>query len=103
MKANDLFQKLAVAMLGIACCALFAMGQTGPAASLSTRKDAAKTQNDPEVPNSTGMSSEKSVENSPVIVIGFVGGFVGHDNMVHSPVQIAAHLREAHPSGVYVR
>ena len=38
----------------------------------------------------------------PVIVIGFVGGFVRHDNMVHSSVQLAAHLREAYPSGVYV-
>jgi hypothetical protein len=38
----------------------------------------------------------------PFIVIGFVGGFVAHDNMVHSGVQLAAHLRAAHPSGVYV-
>jgi hypothetical protein len=39
---------------------------------------------------------------APVIVIGFLGGFVRHDNMVHSGVQLAAHLREAYPSGVYV-
>src|SRR5690349_20950347 len=38
----------------------------------------------------------------PVIVIGFVGGFVRHDNMVHSGVQLAAHLREAYSSGAYV-
>src|SRR5260370_373460 len=38
----------------------------------------------------------------PVIVVGFVGGFVAHDNMVHSGVQLAAHLRSAHPAGVYV-
>ena len=37
----------------------------------------------------------------PVIVIGFVGGFVKHDNLVHSPVQLAAHLRADYPSGVY--
>ena len=37
-----------------------------------------------------------------VIVVGFVGGFVAHDNMVHSGVQLAAHLRETHPSGVFV-
>jgi hypothetical protein len=37
-----------------------------------------------------------------IIVIGFVGGFVRHDNMVHSGVQLAAHLREGYPSGVYV-
>jgi hypothetical protein len=38
----------------------------------------------------------------PVIVVGFMGGFVAHDNMVHSGVQIAAHLRETHRSSVYV-
>jgi hypothetical protein len=39
----------------------------------------------------------------PVIVVGFVGGFVAHDNMVHSGVQLSAHLRETHPSGVFVK
>jgi hypothetical protein len=37
----------------------------------------------------------------PVIVIGFVGGFVKHDSLVHSPVQLAAHLRADYRSGVY--
>jgi hypothetical protein len=37
----------------------------------------------------------------PVIVIGFVGGFVKHDNLVHSPVQLAAHLCADYPSRVY--
>jgi len=39
----------------------------------------------------------------PVIVVGFVGGFVAHDNMVHSAVQLGAHLRETHTSGVFVK
>jgi len=39
---------------------------------------------------------------APAIVIGFVGGFVSHENQVHSPVQLAARLRQAYPSGVYV-
>jgi hypothetical protein len=39
---------------------------------------------------------------SPVIVIGFLGGFVKHDNLVHSGVQVAARLREDYPSTVYV-
>lgn len=39
----------------------------------------------------------------PVIVIGFVGGFVKHDNLVHSPVQLAAHLCADYPSGVYAQ
>jgi len=38
----------------------------------------------------------------PVIVIGFVGGFVKHDNAVHSEVQLAARLRQNYPSGVQV-
>jgi hypothetical protein len=39
---------------------------------------------------------------APVIVIGFVGGFVKHDNLVHSPVQLAARLREEYRSGVHI-
>ncbi len=39
---------------------------------------------------------------SPVIVVGFVGGFVRHDNAVHTPVQLAARLGSVYPSGVYV-
>lgn len=42
-----------------------------------------------------------STDTTPVLVIGFVGGFVKHDNLVHSPVQLAAHLRADYPSGVY--
>lgn len=38
----------------------------------------------------------------PVIVIGFVGGFVKHDNAVHSEVQLASRLRQDYPSGVQV-
>lgn len=39
---------------------------------------------------------------SPIIVIGFVGGRVRHDDMVHSAVQLAARLRASYPSGVYI-
>ncbi len=39
---------------------------------------------------------------APVIVVGFVGGFVRHDNAVHSPVQLAAHIRAGYPAGVHV-
>jgi pimeloyl-ACP methyl ester carboxylesterase len=38
----------------------------------------------------------------PVIVIGFVGGFIRHDNVAHSEVQLAARLRKAYPVGVDV-
>jgi hypothetical protein len=37
-----------------------------------------------------------------VIVIGFVGGYVRHDDSVHSAVQLATRLRQDYPSGVYV-
>jgi hypothetical protein len=37
-----------------------------------------------------------------VIVVGFVGGFVRHDNRAHSEVQLAEHLRKDFPSGVAV-
>jgi hypothetical protein len=38
----------------------------------------------------------------PVIVVGFVGGFIQHDNLAHSEVQLAARLRQAYPLGVEV-
>jgi hypothetical protein len=38
----------------------------------------------------------------PAIVIGFVGGFVGRENSVHSEVQLAERLRRRYPSGVDV-
>jgi hypothetical protein len=38
----------------------------------------------------------------PAIVIGFVGGYIKHDNLVHSEVQLAARLRKTYPLGVDV-
>jgi hypothetical protein len=38
----------------------------------------------------------------PIIVIGFVGGFIRHDDPVHSEVQLAARLRKAYTLGVEV-
>jgi hypothetical protein len=37
------------------------------------------------------------------IVIGFVGGFVRHDNPHHGPVQFAEHIRRTVPKDTYVR
>lgn len=65
----------------VVCASLFVLGQDGPAG---------------------GVAPQESDAKPPVIVVGFVGGFVRHDNMVHSGVQVAAHLREAYPSGVHV-
>src|SRR6202790_2360856 len=47
------------------------------------------------------MASEGSAT-PPVIVVGFLGGFVKHDNLVHSEVQLAARLRKEYPAGVDV-
>jgi hypothetical protein len=38
----------------------------------------------------------------PTIVVGFVGGYIKHDNLIHSEVQLAARLRQAYPLGVEV-
>ncbi|MDQ1388032.1 MAG: hypothetical protein QOF56_1486 [Acidobacteriaceae bacterium] len=37
------------------------------------------------------------------IVIGFVGGFVGHNNQHHGPVRLAQRIRPAFPKDTYVR
>lgn len=37
------------------------------------------------------------------IVIGFVGGFVSHDNPHHGPVQLADRIKQTVPRGTYVR
>lgn len=37
------------------------------------------------------------------IVIGFVGGMVGHSNAIHAEVQLAARLQNDYPTGVQVR
>ena len=39
----------------------------------------------------------------PLIVIGFVGGFVRHDDAGHQEVQLAARLRRHYPSGLEVK
>ncbi len=39
----------------------------------------------------------------PAMVIGFVGGFVKHNDRVHSTVQVVEHLRNEYPEGVYVQ
>jgi hypothetical protein len=39
----------------------------------------------------------------PTTVIGFVGGFVKPGDRIHSTVQLAEHLKDSYPAGVYVR
>jgi len=52
-------------------------------------------------PNSTTGTATFSAR--PAAVIGFMGGFVKPDARVHSVVQLAEHLRNLYPAGVYVR
>ena len=48
------------------------------------------------------VSTEGISATPPVIVVGFLGGFIKHDNLVHSEVQLAARLRKEYPAGVQV-
>ncbi len=47
-------------------------------------------------------AANKTSARPPAIVIGFLGGYVGRDNLVHSEVQLAARLRKEYPAGVDV-
>jgi hypothetical protein len=61
-------------------------------------------------PSATSNSSHSSSElsdpvrppRSPAIVIGFVGGFVHHDDAIHSTVILARNLQRDYPAGVHV-
>jgi hypothetical protein len=46
--------------------------------------------------------ANESSAKPPAIVIGFVGGFIAHDDPAHSEVQLAERLRKEYPAGVNV-
>jgi len=48
------------------------------------------------------VSATQPATEPPAIVIGFVGGFIAHDNPIHSEVQLAARLRKEYPTGADV-
>lgn len=48
-------------------------------------------------------TSIKEAGVSPVIVIGFLGGRVKKNNAIHREVQLAMHIRQNHPVGVYAQ
>jgi hypothetical protein len=50
-----------------------------------------------------GPPAARAVARSPVIVIGFVGGFVRHDDPAYGTVRLAERLRNEYPDGVVVR
>jgi hypothetical protein len=53
-------------------------------------------------PGSLPLPITRTARTPTVIVIGFVGGFISHNNSAHSEVQLAERLRQAYPSGVDV-
>jgi len=50
-----------------------------------------------------GAVSRQDPQHPACIVVGFVGGFVRHDNLNHGPVQFAQRIRRDLPAGSYVR
>ena len=63
----------------------------------------APTQDATVVPLGTKENGDKTVSGkAPVLVVGFVGGFVRHDNAVHSPVQMASRIRDGYLPDVHV-
>jgi hypothetical protein len=73
----------------------------------ANQPDSTKNSNDSRSPVSAGSSSgdPKSVRNgddSRPIVIGFLGGYVRHDDAVHTTVQVAKSLRDAYPNAIHV-
>jgi len=53
--------------------------------------------------NAEGMAVAAPAEGAPYIVIGFVGGYVRHDNAVHSVVQVSNRLKKEYGPEVVVR
>ena len=89
----------AIFLLSLVQAMVISAGNAAPAHSATISGNARTA-------NSRFGSSPEEVESakpSPqIIVIGFVGGFVRHDDLVHSGVQLAARLRQDYPSGVYI-
>ncbi len=60
----------------------------------------------PDDPGSTlpplSPSSPANASTAPTVVIGFLGGFIRHDDPVHSEVQLAQRLRSEYPNAVHV-
>jgi hypothetical protein len=91
--------RTAIFSFSLLVAAAFTGGNAKPASSATYSGMAQPTS--PRHGNSEGAANSAQPANQ-IIVIGFVGGYVRHDDLVHSGVQLAAHLREDYPSGVYV-
>jgi len=73
----------------------------------ANQPDATKNSNDsrPAVSAASSGGDPKSVrvgDDTRPIVIGFLGGYVRHDDAVHTTVQVAKSLRDAYPNAIHV-
>jgi hypothetical protein len=91
--------RFAIFFSSLVIAIVFAGGNAIPERSASLLRDAPPASAGASNPDSTAVSAKPAPQ---IIVIGFVGGFVRRDDLVHSGVQLAARLREDYPSGVYV-
>ena len=50
-----------------------------------------------------GAVAHRTPESTPFILVGFVGGFVRHDNPHHGPVVLARQMHQNSPKGAYIQ
>lgn len=81
-----------------------------PCLGIPPLKQAAATLPPPQIKGAIGethpsikASTAELITASPVIVIGFLGGHVKKNNVIHREVQLAIHLRQNYPVGVYAQ
>lgn len=101
---------IAAAFLIPACLAQsFTTGSEGKSSSLLVREPAICAGPTPENSGKAALrlvcardtSAIRNMAVDKAIIIGFVGGFVGSDDVRHPEVQFAAYLRETYPSAVH--
>ena len=85
-------RSICAVIFSLSLAVLFALGQSVPTQGQQKALG----------PRDSSLSAATAGAMPPILVIGFVGGFIRHDNLVHSEVQLAARLRKIYPSGVDV-
>jgi hypothetical protein len=94
-------RKFSGAMMAI--CLLFPLLSAGAHQAHST----ANSDNSSSSASAASSSAEpphsvRAGDDSRPIVIGFLGGYVRHDDAVHTTVQVAKSLRDAYPNAIHV-
>ena len=87
--------RYSAAPLALLVLAATTHGQSSPSKFLAST-------NPPPASSTSDAPAIQPASAPPAIIVGFVGGFVRHDNAVHGGVQVAEYLRQTYPSGVYV-